>query len=116
MTDPVIEKAVITDLPSLFQLYYSQEIRPREVDFESYVPKFGWQPLDIIKRTFEATTQYYRTPMGTHLKKRYKSPFPSCNVQCRDEPDATDTVYADTPAMEWSNSCTVLCWYQVKGM
>ena len=55
--------------------------------------------MDIIKRTFEATTQYYHMPMGTHLKKWYKSPFPACNVHCQDEPFATDTVYSDTPAI-----------------
>ena len=37
-------------------------------------------------------------PIGTHLKKRYKSPFPACNVHRRDEPVATDTVYSDMPA------------------
>ena len=99
MTDPIVERAVLTDLPSLFQLY-SQEIKPRQVDFERYESKFAWLPLDIIKRTFEATTQYYRTPMGTYLKKRYKSPFPACNVTRRDEPVATDTVYSNTPAIE----------------
>src|SRR5688572_19173173 len=44
--------------------------------------------------------QYYRMPMGTNLKKRYKSPFPACNVHRRDEPVATDTVYSDTPAID----------------
>ena len=39
-------------------------------------------------------------PMGTYLKKRYKSPFPACNVHCRSEPVATDTVYSDTPAID----------------
>ena len=39
-------------------------------------------------------------PMGTHLKKRYKSPFPACNVHQRNKPVATDTVYSDTPAIE----------------
>ena len=39
-------------------------------------------------------------PMGTYLKKRYKSPFPACNVHCRNEPVATDTVYSDTPAID----------------
>src|SRR5688500_13607268 len=38
--------------------------------------------------------------MGTYLKKRYKSPFPACNVQRHDEPVATDTVYSDTPAID----------------
>ena len=98
ITHPALEKAVFDDLPSLFQLY-SQEVKPREIDYESFAPKFAWLPIDIIKRTFESTTQYYRTPMGTHLKKRYKSPFPACNVDRRDEPVATDTVYSDTPAI-----------------
>ena len=39
-------------------------------------------------------------PMGTYLKKRYKSPFPACNVHRRNEPVATDTVYSDTPAID----------------
>src|SRR6476620_6032618 len=39
-------------------------------------------------------------PMGTYLKKRYKSPFSACNVHCRDEPVATDTVYSDTPDID----------------
>ena len=38
--------------------------------------------------------------MGTYLKKRYKSPFPACNVPRRSEPVATDTVYSDTPAID----------------
>src|SRR5687767_1415670 len=39
-------------------------------------------------------------PMGTHLKKRNKLPFPACNIHCRDEPVATNTVYSDTPAID----------------
>jgi hypothetical protein len=62
MTDPTIETKVCTDLPSVLQLY-SQEIKPRKVDYEKYIPKFAWLPVDIIKKTFEATTQHYRTPM-----------------------------------------------------
>ena len=44
--------------------------------------------------------QYYCMPMGTYLKKRYKSPFTACNVHHRNEPVATDTVYSDTPAID----------------
>ena len=38
--------------------------------------------------------------MGTYLKRRYKSPFLAYNVHHRNEPDATDTVYSDTPAID----------------
>src|SRR6187200_18355 len=39
-------------------------------------------------------------PMGTYHKKRYKSLFPACNVQHRDDPVATDAVYLDTLAID----------------
>jgi hypothetical protein len=60
-----------------------------------------------IKKTFEQTTQYAsRMPNGTILKKHYyKSPFPALNVQRRDEPVATDTVYSDTPAIDGGETC-----------
>jgi hypothetical protein len=38
--------------------------------------------------------------MSTHLKKRFKSPYPALNVHRRNEPIATDTVYSDTPAID----------------
>lgn len=38
--------------------------------------------------------------MSTVLKKCYKAANPALNVLRRDEPVATDTVYADTPAID----------------
>ena len=38
--------------------------------------------------------------MATLLKKYFKSLYPVCNVQRRQEPIATDTVYSDTPAID----------------
>jgi hypothetical protein len=55
-------------------------IEPKEPDYETLRPFFGWLPTDTIKRTFEVTTQYARMPMSTVLKKRYKSPNPAMNV------------------------------------
>ena len=69
-------------------------------DFESLRPYFGWLPTNIVKLTFNHTTQYARTPISAILKKHYKSPFPALNVHRRDEPVATDTVYSDTPAID----------------
>ena len=56
-------------------------------------------------KTFAKTTQFYRKPMSTRLQKHYKSPFPACNVQRRNEPIATDTVYSDTPAIDSGCKC-----------
>ena len=99
MADSIIENSVITDLPSTFQLYAS-EVKPRPIDIDKFKPRLAWLPDDIIEKTFEKTTQFYRMPASTYLKKTFKSPFPACNVHRRNEPVATDTVYADTPAID----------------
>src|SRR5688500_7650007 len=90
---------VIKDYNNVLQLY-NQNVMPSKNDYESYRPKLAWLPADVIKNTFEWTTQFYRMPMGPHLKKRCKSPFPACNVHRCDEPVATDTVYSNTPAID----------------
>jgi hypothetical protein len=36
--------------------------------------------------------------VGTTLA--YKTPFPACNVSCRNEAVATDTVYSNVPAVD----------------
>jgi hypothetical protein len=75
-------------------------IQPKEPDYATYRPNFCWLSADIIKRTFQTTTQYARIPMSTFLRKHYKAPNPAFNVHRRAEPVATDTVYADTPAID----------------
>src|SRR5687768_14794183 len=95
----LIDNHVIKDYNDVLQLY-NQNVMPSKIDYESYRPKLAWLPADVAKKTFEKTTQFYRMPMGTNLKKRYKSPFPACNVHRCDEPVATDTVYSDTPAID----------------
>ena len=69
-------------------------------DYDALRPFFAWFPVDTIKRTFEVTTQHARISGSTLLKKHFKSPFPALNVPRRNEQDATDFVYSDTPAVE----------------
>ena len=57
-------------------------------------------PVDTIEKTFQKTTQFYCRPVSTLLKKTFKLPYPACNVHCRQEPIATDTVFSDTPAID----------------
>jgi len=70
-------------------------VMAKEKDYQALCPLFGWLPTDTIKRTFEATTQYACIPMSTILKKHFPPPNPALNVQCWNEPVATDTVYSD---------------------
>lgn len=65
-------------------------------DFETIQPKFGLLPINFIQAILDRTTQSYRQTISTVLKKTFKSPYPACNVQCREEPIAIDTVYSDT--------------------
>jgi hypothetical protein len=74
-------------------------VQPKDPDYANYRPNFCWLPTDTIKKTFETTTQYARIPMSTFLRKHYKAPNPALNVARRSEAIATDTVYADTPAI-----------------
>jgi hypothetical protein len=69
---------------------------------------FGWLSTDIIKQTFESTTQYARLPTGTHLKRAFKSANPALNVHRRDEDVACDFFYADTPAIDDGATAAVL--------
>jgi hypothetical protein len=73
-------------------------LKVQEPDYEATRAFLGWSPLDVIKHTFAATTQYGRLSVSTLLKQRFKSPFPAMNVRRRSEAVATDTIFSDTPA------------------
>ena len=96
---PSLEDHLIPTEEILYQCH-EREVIPKEPNYEKPRPYFGWLPINIIKRTFENTTQLARMLMSTILQKRYKSPFPALNVHRRNEPIATDTVYSDTPAID----------------
>ena len=74
-------------------------IRPTDKQWKSLRPLFGWLDEDVIKKTFDRTTQLARMPQSERLQNHYKSPHPALNVLRRDEPLATDTVYSDVPAI-----------------
>ena len=106
VSDPHLGNGLLPNVPYLYKVF-EQDFTPhewetvsREPDYTSFIPNFGWQPVDIIKHTFAATTQYARIPMSTHLTRHFKAPFPALNVHRRQEAVATDTVYADVPAVD----------------
>jgi hypothetical protein len=72
----------------------------KEPDYSKLRPFFGWFSPTLIKKTFEHTTQYARIPMGTLLKRSFKSANPALNVSRRSEPVACDIMYADVPAID----------------
>ena len=93
-----------------------------DLDYENLQPNFCYLPVSIIKKTFQATTQFAKMPASTTLFKRFKTPHPFANCLRRNEDVASDTVYADTPAIDCGHTCAQIfygCRTQVtdvKGM
>jgi Reverse transcriptase (RNA-dependent DNA polymerase) len=92
---------------------FSLKLDPRTVaykapDYSLLRPYFGWFSTDIIKQTFEHTTQYARLPSGTLLKRSFKSSNPALNVTRRNEAVACDIVYSDVPAIDNGSTAAVI--------
>jgi hypothetical protein len=49
---------------------------PNETDYKSAQPMLGWQPLDVIKKTFEATTQFVKSLCRMYYEKHSDHPTP----------------------------------------
>jgi hypothetical protein len=73
---------------------------PSDIDYESKRKYFAHLPASVVKATFVNTTQNMRLPPSTYLHKMFKSPNPSANLKRRDEADATDQIFSDTPAID----------------
>jgi len=84
---------------------HHNKVTTKEPDFEALHPCFAWAPADIVKCTFEATTQYAWNTYNLPFCKHYRSHFPALNVDHRCEAVATDTVYSDTPAIDDGATC-----------
>jgi hypothetical protein len=95
LQSPYLSPVVYRDL-----YQYAHERKNRTEDIEDLRPCFGWAPVDVIKRTLEATTQMARNVYRLPMRKHFKSRFPALNVKRRNEPVATDTLYADVPAID----------------
>ena len=70
------------------------------MDYEQYKPYYFHVPIEKIRMTFSNSTQDAVNVMsGTRIEKTIKSPFPAHNVWRRNEPVATDTIFAKVPAI-----------------
>ena len=87
--------------PTPFINHYAQMVKLSDADFTSYRPHFGWKPLETIKKTFEATTQYggLGSDAVAPLKRHYKSRFPALNRSRLQEMFCTDTYFGSKTAL-----------------
>ena len=86
----------------------AQEQTKQELEYQVFRPALAWAPLDVIKRTFAATTQWAQNHFREPFRRHYKSRFPALNVTRRNEPVATDTIFSDTPAILTGDTCAQL--------
>ena len=61
---------------------------------------FCWLPVKRILDTFKYTSQTMRAPSSTYLRKRHRTPHPAANIFRRNDKDVTDSVFADTSAVD----------------
>ena len=68
---------------------------------ENYKDYFLRAPTNVIKKTFDATTQYAKSGwISSTITDTHKAPFPAMNVIRRNEVVATDTIFTDVPAID----------------
>ncbi len=72
-----------------------KRLRPNKKTLEKLAKYFPGIPIEVIKKTFECTTQYGRIGAipGFTIRSRIRSPNPALNVPRRQESVATDTIY-----------------------
>jgi len=75
--------------------------KKKPIDYSQYRTHFLGVPIEKIKVTFQATTQFATNVMaGNKILQTIKSPWPANNVRWRNEPVATDTIKAQVPAVD----------------
>src|SRR5210317_1835488 len=62
----------------------------------------AWKPLEVIKKTLEATTQWAKQIVKYPLQKHHVSRFPWSNCQRLREEVAMDTIFMQTPGLDGS--------------
>jgi len=75
-------------------------VKKKPIDYEKFRPYFLDVPIDKIRQTFKVTTQFATNVMsGPNIMQTLKSPYPANNVLCRNEPVASDTIFAEVDAV-----------------
>jgi len=77
------------------------ETKPKPIDHSKCRRQFPHAPVEKTKRTFKAAAQDAATVVhGPKANQTFKSPNPALNIHQRKEPVATDSVFADAPAVD----------------
>jgi hypothetical protein len=50
-------------------------------DYDAIRPLLGWKPIEVVKHTLAATTQYAMNVMRLSMRRHFKSRFPALRVR-----------------------------------
>ena len=91
-----------TPIPPLNNLKGPRIHTASKLDYDSLKPFFCWLPADLIKKTFENSTQFGAIAKSEHgnLFKRFNSPHPAMNVNRLDNNLLMDKVSSSVPAID----------------
>ena len=101
----MFKEGTLDDLIGSFLSCDNFSTKRKEPDHSLLQLLFNWLPINLIKKTFEISTQHALKPASSLLEKTYRSLFPTFNVKFRSEPVAAHTVSFDTPAMDNGSTC-----------
>ncbi len=88
-----IDKPEIDAIPPI-------EMKKKPINYQQYRPYMLFANDEKIRKTFENTTQYATNVIsGQRITKTIKSPYPANNVWRRNEPVATDVIFAEVAAI-----------------
>jgi len=77
------------------------ETKPKPIDCSKCRRQFLHAPVEKIKRMFKAAAQNAATVVHRpKANQTFKSPNPALNIRQRKEPVATDSIFADVPAVD----------------
>jgi hypothetical protein len=67
ITPSILENYILSNCDFLYQVH-ERKIQPATIDYSRYHTYFAWLLTEIIKKTFENTTQHATLPMSTSRK------------------------------------------------
>ena len=73
--------------------------KPAPRNWEALRPMFGWKSQDLIKKTFDCTTQLAKNVVRLPLHQHFNARDPSLNVRRIWEVMATDSFFASVVAI-----------------
>src|SRR5210317_1676739 len=83
-------------------MVYALQTLEQIQNLELIQPNLAWKPLEVIKKTLEATTQWSRQIVKYPLKKHHVSRFPWSNCQRLRKKVAMDIIFMQTPGLDGS--------------